>query len=148
MYFAVLKAYFIYFNHLKLIWTEYKGFFLITWSALFVRLYISHIYLLHKFLSKFLGTGDNFFQMKGHAPFLRENAKTHDLLTRSNGSISIKIVTIHHCVKRIPVCSNERRRLSPRGDNKEIAKSHWQHLNIFSRTFLRNFDQTLHTKYS
>ena len=45
--------------------------------------------------------------------------------------ISTRLGTQHPLVKGIQVCSNERSHSIPRGDNNQIIKLHWQHLNIF-----------------
>ena len=59
----------------------------------------------------------------------------HIFISRTTGSISMKLGTKHPLMKGIQVCSNEGPRPSPRWDNYEIAKIHFQNLKIFfSRT--------------
>ena len=56
------------------------------------------------------------------------------MFSRITGPISTKLGTNHSWVQGIQVCSNERTRPFPRGDNKEITNIHWRNLKIF---FLR-----------
>ena len=67
------------------------------------------------------------------------------LFFRITESISTKLGTKHHWVLGIQVCSNERPCPIPRGDNYEIAKTHWRNSNIFfSRTTWPDSYQTWH----
>ena len=81
---------------------------------------------------------------EGPRPFPRgdnkELAKIHwqtlkIYFLRTTGPISTKLGTMHPWVKGNQVCSNEGSLPFLRGDNNEIAKTHWRTLKIlFSRT--------------
>ena len=52
-------------------------------------------------------------------------------LLQNNWTISTKLSTKHHWVKRIPVCLNQGSRPFPRGDNNEVDKIHWRYFKFF-----------------
>ena len=64
--------------------------------------------------------------------------------SRTTGSISNKLGTDHLSVKGIQVCSKERPRLFPRGDNYKIAKIHDKILKI---SFFKTTGSILRTKH-
>ena len=93
---------------------------------------------------------------EGPCPFPREDnkeiAKIHwqtlKIFLRTTGPISTKLGTKHPWVMGIQVYSNEWPCPFPRGDNKEIAKIHWQTLKIFFLRTTGPISTKLGTKHS
>ena len=56
------------------------------------------------------------------------------IFSRTTGPILTKLGTRHPWVKGIQVCTNERPRPFPIGDNNKIVRVYWQHLKIFWTT--------------